>query len=184
MAGVVIKLRVYGTPVPQGSVSAFAARKAGAYTGKIRYVNDNPNTKSWRQAIVDAVEPGLGWGAIPGQALAVKLVFILPRPAGHFGSGKNAAQVRPSAPAVPVVRPDLDKLCRAVLDALTDARVWADDSQVAALAAGKTYAGRDERPGVEIEVEALLREAGYGDAMSLPGVPETAGRTTQEANGG
>ncbi|MDP5184783.1 RusA family crossover junction endodeoxyribonuclease [Blastococcus sp. BMG 814] len=36
---------------------------------------------------------------------------------------------------------DLDKLCRAVFDALTDAGVWRDDSQVVRLAASKVHVG-------------------------------------------
>lgn len=161
-----IKLRVYGTPVPQGSTRAFAVRKGGRPTGAVVVTGDNPKTKSWRAAIVDAAlaairdaahDPGRDGVTEEhaGQALAVTLVFTLPRPAGHFGSGKNAGQVKPSAPPFPVAKPDLDKLCRAVLDALTDAGVWRDDSQVASLTAAKVYASGNERPGCVIEVSTL-----------------------------
>lgn len=165
-----IKLRVYGTPVPQGSTRAFAVRKGGAPTGRVVVTGDNAKTKSWRQAVVDEAlaylvsrnEAGrcglcdrLDAHAHALEPLAVTLVFILPRPAGHFGSGRNAGQVKPSAPPFPVTKPDLDKLCRAVLDALTDAGVWRDDSQVAELNAGKVYATGGDRPGCVIEVSSL-----------------------------
>lgn len=152
-----IKLRVYGVPVPQGSTRAFAVRKAGVPTGRVTVTGDNPRTRSWRQAILDEVASmyPAGVDVVSGSMIGpvnVRLVFILPRPGSHMGTGKNAARLRPGAPVWPVTKPDLDKLCRAVLDALTDAGVWRDDAQVATLHASKTYAEYTERPGVEIEV--------------------------------
>jgi Holliday junction resolvase RusA-like endonuclease len=167
----VIKLRVYGTPVPQGSTRAFAVRKGGAPTGRVVVTGDNTKTKSWRQKVVDEARSHLAARAEAGrcglcdrldththggESLAVNLIFILPRPAVHYGRGRNAGSVKDSAPRWPATKPDLDKLCRAVLDALTDAGVWRDDSQVVMLSAGKMY-GRDDsdRPGCEIEVSTL-----------------------------
>jgi len=49
---------------------------------------------------------------------------------------------------MPTVPPDLDKLIRAVLDALTGI-VYLDDAQVVEIAASKSY---DEEPGVDIKV--------------------------------
>jgi Holliday junction resolvase RusA-like endonuclease len=68
----------------------------------------------------------------------VRMTFNLPRPAGHYGSGKNAGKVRASAPREHVTKPDLDKLARCVLDALTGV-VYADDSQVVGINASKCY---------------------------------------------
>jgi len=50
------------------------------------------------------------------------------------------------------VRPDLDKLERAIGDALTDAGVWVDDGQVVNSHTQKWYA---ETPGVHITVLEL-----------------------------
>ena len=153
-----IKLRVYGVPAPQGSTRAFAVRKGGLPTGRVVVTGDNPRTKPWRQAIIDAageLDPATRWHDV-SDALAVTLVFILPRPAAHYGTGANAAKVRPGAPSRPVgKRDDLDKLCRAVLDALTDAGAWRDDGQVADLNASKVYVSDGERPGCVIEVSSL-----------------------------
>lgn len=52
-------------------------------------------------------------------------------------------------------RHDLDKLARACLDAMTDAAVWHDDSQVSVLLCDKRFADAAQRPGVLITVEAL-----------------------------
>lgn len=154
-----IKLRVYGVPVPQGSTRAFAVRKGGKPTGRVVVTGDNAKTKSWRQTVIDeAVSAELArdlvW--IIDGPMSVTLTFILPRPAAHLlTSKKSMGRVSPSAPPLPITKPDLDKLCRAVLDALTDAGVWRDDSQVASLSAAKVYAGDGERPGCAIEVSTL-----------------------------
>jgi Holliday junction resolvase RusA-like endonuclease len=78
----------------------------------------------------------LRWtGYEPGDALVVVLHFHLERP-------KTVRRLEPT------VKPDLDKLVRAVLDGITDARAWNDDSQVIAVWATKSYGV----PGVEIRV--------------------------------
>nr|DAN37658.1 MAG TPA: Endodeoxyribonuclease RusA [Caudoviricetes sp.] len=56
---------------------------------------------------------------------------------------------------VPAVKPDLDKLTRAVFDALTDAGVWRDDSRVVDMRVTKRYEDAEAVPGVWVEVQAL-----------------------------
>ena len=51
-------------------------------------------------------------------------------------------------------RHDVDKLARAVLDALTDAALWKDDSQVAQLVAEKRWYDGRLGAGVHVTVEA------------------------------
>ena len=76
-----------------------------------------------------------------GEAVEVDIVFYMPKPA--------------SAPKkwVPMVkRPDIDKLGRAVLDALTDV-VFEDDSQVTDLLLHKRYISEEHPdPGAQITV--------------------------------
>ena len=50
---------------------------------------------------------------------------------------------------------DVDKLARAVNDALTMAAVWEDDGQVAVIHAYKLYAGVGQRAGVRVEAMSL-----------------------------
>lgn len=157
-----IKLRVYGTPAPQGSKSAFAVRKAGAYTGRVAIVDDNKAPlKSWRQAILEEARNQID-GSTPlpnvkGAAVFVVIVFLLKRPAGHYATGRAArgrpGLLKPSAPKRPAgQRMDLDKLARSTLDALTAAGIWADDGQVTELNLSKVYAGQSEPPGAIIEI--------------------------------
>lgn len=145
----VLKFRVNGLPHPQGSMKAHPTGN-----GKIamRYP---PQVYHWRAQVQQAAVDALG--ATPPYAddvpIELRLGFDLPRPAGHFGSGRNAHQLRPSAPAHPAVMPDLDKLIRAICDSCTDAGVWHDDAQVVLIQAAKRY---HEPPGVYISITELL----------------------------
>ncbi len=106
----------------------------------------NPRTKPW-EAVVAAAALEAGAEPLDGP-IAVGLVFRLPRPAGHFGR----RWLRPAAPAWPASRPDLDKLIRAVLDALTGI-CWRDDSRVVEIRATKRYAEGGDKPcGVTVTV--------------------------------
>ena len=86
--------------------------------------------------------------------VGVSLLFMLRRPKNHYGSGRNFNTLKESAPKYPT-GPDLDKLCRAVLDSCTDAQVWKDDSQAVTLHADKRFATREEGTGVRLFIERL-----------------------------
>lgn len=73
------------------------------------------------------------------------LTFVLPRPRRHYTA---KGELRPSAPELVSTRPDLDKLCRAVLDA-AQGIVYQDDAQVCSLRARKVYG---QCPGVTIRI--------------------------------
>jgi Holliday junction resolvase RusA-like endonuclease len=140
----VITLQVYGEPAPQGSKSV--SRHGGVYE-KSRKV------KPWREAIRAAalagrVEP-LGGPA------SVRITFLLPRPQGHYRTGRNAGQLRDSAPKYPATRPDLDKLARSTLDGLMLAGLYHDDGQVVRLYVAKGYAEQGSGPGALIEIDGI-----------------------------
>lgn len=81
------------------------------------------------------------WAGKPPYLDGVTLValFTFPRPASHYGTGRNREQVKPSAPASHTQTPDLDKLLRLVGDALTIAGVLRDDSQIHTIIAKKQW---------------------------------------------
>jgi crossover junction endodeoxyribonuclease RusA len=112
--------------------------------------SDNPNLHDWRWEVAKlAVLAMNGQGRHEGP-VRVRLVFWLARPQHHLGVNG----VLPSAPPSPVKKPDLDKLIRAIFDALTIADVWRDDAQATEVSAIKRFADTLHRPGVRVEVEA------------------------------
>lgn len=136
-----------GTPAPQGSKSAMRHRT----TGKIIVLESGRKTVlPWRKAVTAAAkEHG---GRVPaGDAVSVTLHFYLPRPKGHYGTGRNAGILKDWAPTVPTTKPDLDKLVRSTLDALTTAGTYQDDSNVWMVTAVKNYADAI-KPGARIEI--------------------------------
>jgi Holliday junction resolvase RusA-like endonuclease len=115
---------VHGIPGPQGSKT---------HKGGGRMVESSAKVKPWRVAVVEAAVEARqkveGFQPIAG-AVALSMTFTVARTKGHFGTGRNAGVLRPSAPRRPAVRPDLSKLVRATEDALTTALVYRDDAQV------------------------------------------------------
>lgn len=123
-----ITITVHGLPAPQGSKKAFRNQ----YSGRIQMTESSAKVKPWRadvkSAAEEAVEELPGWLPLDGPLL-VSMVFTFARPKGHFGTGRNAGRVKPSAPPRPAGTPDLSKLVRSTEDALTGL-IWADDARV------------------------------------------------------
>ena len=137
---------VPGLPKTAGSKRAFAHRT----TGKIIVTDDTGKPgRRWRADVQAAAAQAYGGPLLTGP-LEVTLGFHLPRPKGHYGTGRNAEKLRPSAPDYHTVKPDIDKLSRAVLDALKGV-VWRDDAQVWKKLASKRYAEIDG-PGVHVRI--------------------------------
>jgi len=115
---------------------------------------------AWREAVRHTAASVMGetiW--TPPLAAAVTVTFTVARPGLHYRTGRFAHLLKDDAPAHPVGRPDIDKLCRAVLDALTDAGALTDDARVVSLCAEKAYPGGAldalDTPGAVIVVNPL-----------------------------
>ena len=124
-----ITFRVASLPVPKGSMRAFVRG------GRPILTSDNKGLKGWEavvraqaQAHVHALEPG---------PVAISLAFALKR--------TTSLPKRTERPHL--TKPDLDKLARSVLDALTGV-AFNDDAQVTRLECVKRYALEGEQPGV------------------------------------
>lgn len=158
-----VSFTVYGKPEPQGSVRAFVPtykngepmRRAGGQI-VVNLTSDNPALKAWRKTATQTItaQMVIDNAARTASPVRVEATFYLQRPKHHHGTGRNADTVKASAPAHPVGRPDVDKLLRALLDALTGT-VVADDSQVVQASARKCYCGPHDEPRVEVSVFAL-----------------------------
>ena len=124
---------VLGQPATAGSKRAIPYRKSVENGGGlgVRVTHDNKRYQSWSQECRNAAHReiiGPDWSLMESAIVLVVAVY-LPRPKGHFGSGRNAATVRTSAPPWHMQKPDMTKLVRACEDALTGV-VWRDDCQI------------------------------------------------------
>lgn len=123
-----ISFTVLGEPAPQGS-------KTRAGTGMREA---NPATAPWRSTVTAAAsEAMVGRLPLVGH-LELRAVFVFPRPVSHWGTGRNLEQLKSSAPAYRSSKPDLDKLLRAIGDAMSGI-VYRDDAQIAVVRAEKHY---------------------------------------------
>lgn len=141
-----LSFRVDGTPAPQGSKR---------YLGNGVLIESSKRVAPWRADIRNAAEQALNGdhSALWNAPLSVTLGFDFPRPQNHYRTGRNADLLRHQAPHEHIGKPDLDKLTRAVLDALTGI-IWADDAHVVAITAAKGWAD-DTHPGVQITISAV-----------------------------
>jgi crossover junction endodeoxyribonuclease RusA len=127
----VLTVFVPGTPVAQGSKR---------HVGNGRMIESATGLGDWRARVVFYVADMRRRTEHPGYprpaAVDVVASFTLDRP----------ASVRREHPTV---KPDLDKLIRAVFDALTESKIVDDDAQIVRVLSVKRYG---ERPGVLIHV--------------------------------
>lgn len=132
------RLFVPGKPITQGSKDY----KGRNTRGKAILVESADGLAEWRQRIAWAGH-GHGWRPYDGPC-SVDLEFVVPRPV--------STPKRRTPPAIR--KPDVDKLLRAVLDALTGV-AWTDDARVIDTRARKRLAELDETPGVYIAITRL-----------------------------
>lgn len=126
---------VYGDAVPQGSKRAIVNR----HTGKPAVIESGgARLRTWRADVVAAARQAMdGQGPFEGP-VTLFVVFYLHRPKRP----KNE---------LPIVRPDIDKLARGLIDALATAGVFLDDSQVTDLYVQKRYSNEPPRAYIAVE---------------------------------
>lgn len=145
-AGAVV-LEVLGDPVPQGSKQAYVVKGRAIVTERGRATLGPWRNQIAAIAAAELEEPLAG-------PLWVCLAFTLGRPKSHYRTGARAGELLERAPLAHSTRPDIDKLARAVLDALTGV-AYRDDGQVSELSITKRFGAR---AGVTITLSPL--EAG------------------------
>jgi Holliday junction resolvase RusA-like endonuclease len=136
-ARLVAEFFVPGLPIPQGSKSA---RVQG---GRAVIYDDNAKVlKPWRELVTATARAAYSGPRIEG-AVQLECEFRFVRP-----------------PSVRrrfmTVKPDVDKLQRALFDGITDAGIWRDDAQVTHPFPSKVYA---ERPGVQVRIGEFREES-------------------------
>jgi Holliday junction resolvase RusA-like endonuclease len=144
-----ISFFVPGLPAPGGSKRAFVVGDRAVVT------EDCKRSKPWRSQVAAVANDAHAGPPLDG-ALSVRLEFVVARPRGHFGTGRNVDKVKPSAPAFPTVKPEVLKLARSTEDALTGT-LWRDDCLTVRLVLAKRYG---DKPGCLVTVRPMR----HGDA--------------------
>jgi len=137
---------VPGEPITEGSTKAFTSGQRVVVTH-----DRGPELDAWRTRVKRAAQEAAreaGWEPRYDGPVAVTAAFFLPRPKSAKGR------------IFPHVKPDLDKLQRAVGDALAPYKqdgVLKDDSRIVTWRASKYYSD-DYKPGVLVYVSRVDEE--------------------------
>ena len=143
------ELTIYGDPRPQGRPRTRiiqAKNKDKAFAT----IYDDPKSKKAKENIKK-----LAWLQAPKPILdcplRVDLMFYMPRPLAHYGTGRNSDKLKESSPTLHTKRPDIDNLRKLVMDALTGV-FWRDDSLVCKGTTEKIYS---DKPRTEIYINKI-----------------------------
>jgi len=148
----VLVFTVMGVPATKGSLKPVPRGKHTAL------VESHATSKPWREAVkyaaLEEIADREGTGdpfAMLSGPVQVEVVFSFNRP-------KSAPKTRRTWPCTRSSG-DVDKLLRNLFDALADAGVVLDDSQIVRVVADKTFVGEDPSslasPGAEVVVRTL-----------------------------
>lgn len=154
-------------PVAKGSMRAFVAKGRAivtdSKTGELRAFE-----RDVRQ-IVGREMDRLALPCATEQPFEILLCYYMPRSSGDFDKHGG---VRGAARCSPWVKPDLDKLERATLDALSGL-VYDDDSRVVRVVKEKRFANAEHDVGLWVEARvqpATMRELAEWNQATLPAV--------------
>jgi crossover junction endodeoxyribonuclease RusA len=136
---------VQGTPIPKGSMRVVPTQRGPrvVYSSRVAH---------WENLIREAALAAIPQHWPVDASIEIDMVFVLPRPKYHRRPNGTLREKYYEAPHMS--HPDLDKLARAVLDALTGI-AWRDDSQVGYMLATKEYG---DVPGCQIYLWTVGRD--------------------------
>lgn len=124
----ITRFAVPGIPVQQGSKK---------HVGNGIMIESAKNLRPWRDSVTYAAREALPLNEDYATGpLSVSLIFWFPRPKAHY---RADGSLRDTALNWKSTTPDIDKLARAALDAITASGMWRDDAQVAELILSKRY---------------------------------------------
>ena len=124
-----LTFRIYGNPKPQGSKK---------HIGNGRMIEANPGHHHWRLICQTTLTKEYQQKPLE-QPIHITATFYLPKPK------------KPRYPT-PATGYDLDKLCRALGDALEKANIITNDARIIHWHATKTYANQQNPPGVHVTI--------------------------------
>lgn len=142
-----IQFFVYGIPKPKGSKNAFVLPpQPGKKARAVVVDQSSENLKRWASSVAWEAQRVRPSRLLQGP-LKVHLAFRLPPP----------KSLPKRALSFAIKKPDLDKICRTIWDAMTGV-IYEDDSQIVHCEMTKIYA---ESPGVTVSVTSASVGLGY-----------------------
>lgn len=173
-----VRFKVEGTPVPKGSMSGFPIDRGpcseckpgkpcrsrscfgGRHVGVSVTDQGGKELEAWQELVfVRALSARNAAGARPvvrPGACEVTMVFVMPRPAGLWHpkrEGELSSEGR--ARVLPSVKPDVDKMVRAVFDGISKAALVEDDAQICVAPIAEVYAGWKGWTGVVVRARQV-----------------------------
>lgn len=152
LLGPVLTFQVLGEPIGQGNIRHLGKGRPAQHQNKERLL-------PWREAVQHAAEAAIE------KEQDVWHTFPLTGPVGLYAcfTVRKPASAPKTRTTYPTKRPDGSHLLRAIEDAMTNAGVWGDDSQIITSSHDKAFPGEHVQalhvPGVLIRVYMI------GEAM-------------------
>lgn len=141
----VIQIDVMGEPAGQPRIKSRVIQPKGGGKAFAHHYTPTTSAKAWKQLI---------YLAAVGRRPRVPHVGPV-RVDWECWFPRTQQLLRPSVPDTQlphIVKPDRDNVEKVILDALTEAQFWTDDSRVYAGKVAKYYCARETRPGARIIV--------------------------------
>lgn len=150
MSTITITFTVHGKPISKGSMRAMKAPSGHAFV-----IPDNKAAlQQWHGAISQEAADTMAGRKLFRGGIVVEVAFYFQRLKGHYGTGRNATRLKQTAPNRHAKKPDIDKLERALLDALSKV-VFVDDCQVDEVHKYKHWTETGARAEITITAEDL-----------------------------
>ena len=135
----VLTFTVIGDPAPQGSKR---------HVGNGVMIESSKRVKPWREAVAAAAFAARNGQPPLDGPLTLTVTFWLPKPASL---SRRVLELGPFR------KPDLDKILRSTLDAMTTAGAIADDARIVRIVAEKRFVLTAGHAGADIGIEECAR---------------------------
>lgn len=152
-----------GIPMGQPRIKA-AMRSFGGKT--FAHVYTPGTSENWKSCIAHAARAFVPAAPYPGP-VQIDCTFYLPRPKGHYGTGKNAGVLKDSSPMFHLCKPDIDNALKVIFDTLVYLRFILDDTQICETWSKKLYENADCKPGCQITLIPLENRADTRPARTV-----------------
>ena len=150
-----LTLDIAGIPVPAGSKTAIRMGERIVMVPAGLTPRLQQRRRDWHSAVELAGTQAAGPGKVRKDALSLSIVFVMPRPKHHYGTGRNRGIIKERfVSARPTGKPDTTKLLRCVEDRLTGI-LWYDDAQIVMQMASKQYTKQGEDSGAYVCVDSF-----------------------------